>query len=212
MRSVLLAIAVTLSVFGIGVSPSHAALTTLTLGLEIDGVDVTGGAYDLAVGDTVAVGIFASESESGLYTAGFDLSFDNSQLLVKNFVIPKEWDQFRDNGVSPGHVRFDAGWNAPIEDVTPDTKTLLATFNLTSIGEGNSDLIMADLDAIAPNWLAGDGHTLLDAQLDPPVVLAGVNSAVPVPGAIWLLGTGLMGLLALGKHRLIDRTDDLEKR
>jgi len=113
-------------------------------------------------------------------------------------------------------------WN--IDDVSPDASTDYTSF--TSGSMTNYEFIDTDADAIQDTWL--EAHTAtgatLDTSLNATIVSAGnigsawdvfVNtayteiwnvsftktSAVPVPAAIWLFGSGLIGLTSISRFR-----------
>jgi hypothetical protein len=48
----------------------------------------------------------------------------------------------------------------------------------------------------------GTGVWAISATGDVTYTIAGANAAVPLPAAVWLLGSGLMGLAGIGRRRL----------
>lgn len=88
------------------------------------------------------------------------------------------------------------------------------TFNAFSAG-GSSLVIgqvgVFDIDVTLDNWVLADQNAMAltlgsDYQIchsgtDYHIVQAG-TSCVPIPGAIWLLGSGLFGLVAIRRRRV----------
>ena len=126
---------------------------------------------------------------------GFDLSFDPKLLQASNLQLDPTWMDPGGSGIdnTGGHVFFEGLAFAPVE------QGLLIGFDFVCTGLGLTQLTLGDLNG-QPNWLAlvDSDQFILDDQLVPPIEIASVNQ-VPIPGAIWLLGTGFVCLMELRK-------------
>ena len=132
----------------------------------------------------------------GTVGMGFDLTFDASNLEAAGLVFPS---YFMNTGLSeiiPGHVRAEAWAVPPGSDVGGDN-ILLATFALHCTGISLDELWLNDFDGRA-QWVLKDG-SVLDGELFPTHIATVDN--VPIPGAVWLLGSGLLGLVGTGLRR-----------
>lgn len=181
-----------LMVSGFGTVASAAP--TFSFDIEFNGVNSTGTRFDLLPGGTVKVDILFSITETGLLGAGFDLSFDSSLLAASSLAPGLGWTPLPGNGIAPGHVFFEAAAFSPLGP----GDLLLATFDLTCTDPGFTELVMNDFND-QPNWLLADGVTVIDGDLGFPFTIASVNQ-VPIPGAVWLLGSALFGLVGLRRR------------
>lgn len=156
----------------------------------------------LELGQWVYADIYVSglppEGE-GTVGMGFDLTFDASNLEAAGLVIASPFMDTGKSGIIPGHVLAEAWVVPPGSDVGGDD-ILLATFALhcTGISVDELELWLNDLDGSA-QWVLKDG-SVLDGELF-PTHIATVNNVVPIPGAVWLLGSGLFGLVGIGFRR-----------
>ena len=113
-------------------------------------------------------------------------------------------------------------WN--IDDVSPNAAPGYVGF--TSGSMTNNAFVDTDADGVADSWAAADTVTgaTLDAGLNATIVSAGTigtawgsfvntpytevwsvsfteTSAVPIPAAVWLFGSGLVGLAGVARRR-----------
>lgn len=156
----------------------------------------------LAPSEIAWLDVFISDiPTAGLVSAGLRVSFDPAQLQV-----------------TPGTWFFDPPWTADFNLSKISWDNNLGTIDFTGAGFdspfGTVPLITLELHCIAPgvSFLVFDQHpdpvadfvlaneplsTILDADVLFPTIEV-VNT--PVPGALWLLGSGLAGLLGLRRR------------
>jgi len=154
---------------------------------------------NVALGDSVSVDLRISGLGDDILSAfDLDISFDASILDFQSFTFGTGLDTFglgtlndaADFGgglVNVFELSFDL--DADLEFFQPND-FVLGTFNFDTLSYGTSAL---DISVIG---LAGALGLPLDAELR-----SGSVSVVPVPAAIWLFGTGLIGLIGFSKRR-----------
>jgi hypothetical protein len=194
-------------VVALGVSTSHAATIGLTLTSDKDPLTVTSGEMI-----TFTVGMTPSSAITG-YTLDIrydetELSFNTSEQLVPffgGFVPPYLLDPATvasSDAGSSGLATSDSGRASVLQ--TSDSEPVGNLFSLTftvldPIADGMDDLMVGILDGAADDInppLSGSPFTI-----DPGVVTAQIG-AVPVPAAIWLFGSGLLGLVGVARRKV----------
>ena len=158
--------------------------------------------YILEPGETVNADIYFSVTEAPVVGGGYDLRFDQSNLsaefiwLVPSLLLFEP--PMQDTGLSrtePGHVFAEAFV------VPPGTDSFGAKFGsiaFTWAGIGLNELRLYDFDGRS-QWVTKYGDCLDDQMADG--ILVGTINTVPIPGAVWLLGSGLLGLVGTGLRR-----------
>lgn len=172
----------------------------------------------VGLGDSVNVDLRISGLGSDILTAfDLDISFDDSILSFQSFTVgpgPTGLDPF---GLDLGLLSygFDLGFGtAAVGDLSLETDPtlqlfqpdsfVLGTLNFGTLGIGTSALSIGGL-GLAGECGAFDsisGDCLFVTELDMQV-LDGSVSVVPVPAAVWLFGTGLIGLIGFSKRRKV---------
>ena len=157
----------------------------------------------VAEGDNVSVDLRISGLGDDIL-AGFDLniSFDDSILGFQSFTFGtgldlfgfgsiQDVDDFLPGLVNVAEISFES--DDDLKALQPND-FILGTFTFSALSIGTSALsITAPLFGGA---LVGENASELDMQ-----VQDGSVSVVPIPAAIWLFGTGLIGLLGYSKRR-----------
>lgn len=169
-------------------SSSLATAANITWDTAVTSVGVN----DVFTIDVIGTG-FASNVDGG----GVNFSFDANVLNVTSISINGSvWD-FGAGFNSTGAVNNVAGtvdgiyvnaWSA----VTGDFSVASVTFQ--AIGSGASTLSLSEF-ALNP-WASG-GSLINPAYTDASVIV----SAVPAPAAVWLFGSGLIGLIGISKRK-----------
>ena len=74
--------------------------------------------------------------------------------------------------------------------------TLVGSLSFTGMATGTSLLTMFDNDHPAGSWFANDGS---------PIIMDYIGSSVviPIPAAVWLFGSGLLGLVGMARRKKV---------
>jgi hypothetical protein len=121
-----------------------------------------------------------------------DLGFDSTHVQIDNVVVDPYFDFFPDGGgpaagdTWPG-IGFDVFGNDP---ATGDFT--IATITATVLTAGISNLT-----------ILGTSEFFSTTALLSPVLDVGTISSVPVPAAIWLFGSGLLGLIGIARKKAV---------
>lgn len=152
--------------------------------------------------------IFGEVTEIGFLAGGIDVFYDINVLTYVGF-------QFNPaSGTDPSFTRIADdcsvalvdGCSEPGEinglgfgafDGLAGTTTLLGTFTFEGTNEGLSAVTMTNNDTPAGDWFGVDGEL---AVVDYTGASVQVNP-IPVPAAVWLFGTGLLGLVGVARRR-----------
>ena len=195
----------------LGMSSMASAAPMLTVGLDFYGGDTayTQGDIDtkvkLFVGQSVMVDFVYSIEDPdtpgiGLWKAGFNLDFNPATLQASNYQEYGDrdaltgWLSYEGNGsgITDGNVKF----RGQEQSFLNPSEGRIIGFELTCLEVGVDDIIFLDWGS-GPDWaidIVHGGTTIDDTIVFGP--LATVNN-VPIPGAVWLLGSGLIGLIGL---------------
>jgi hypothetical protein len=151
------------------------------------------------LGDTATVDLRISGLGDDILAAfDIDVSFDDSILAYQSFTFGTGLDvlgygsiQDVDDSVSGTvnvyELSFD--FDSDLINLQPNN-FVLGTFTFDTLSIGTSALDVTYVD------LVGANYSLLQAS-----VVSGSISAVPVPAAIWLFGTALIGMIGFNKRK-----------
>jgi len=151
----------------------------------------------VAVNDIFTVDIVGTNFLANVDGGGVNLSFDQTILNVLSVSIDETVWNFGSTGINTGAINNATGTVDGImvntfADVIGDF--VIATVEFQAIGTGSSLLLLTELGI---NPFASGG-----SLINPNFADASVNvSAVPVPAAVWLFGSGLLGLAGIARSR-----------
>jgi hypothetical protein len=159
--------------------------------------------WEMDVDDEVYINIYVSDVPSdGLISMGMDITYDISQLAVtagtevytSNWYVSPSVDSS-----TPGSIIMKGGRMYPGLE---GDNILLGTIELHCIAPGLSEIWLFDSDGQGgyDDFVLANG-TVFDGELADGIKLAEINN-VPIPGALVLLGSGLVGLIGLGRRRM----------
>lgn len=190
----------------LGISSVASAATILEFNIDFDqdGTFDTGTRIDLWPGDTITSDIYVSvledtggDAADGLFGWGLVIEYD--YLTVTN-AIPNYalWPvSINPSILLPNSVTVEQ--STPFESSRTGNDLLLFSLTFECVGVGEDVLFIWDKSPDTGDVITLGG-VLLDEQF--PFELATVNN-VPIPGAVWLLGSGLLGLIGTGLRRKI---------
>ena len=202
MKKVGFLVCAVLMILGFGSFASAAPVLTFDIDFGQDGTFETGGVYDLLPGGSVAADLYFTVTEEGVVGGGFALQYDPSLLAVTgySFVFPP----FLDTGLSyndPGDLGLEAFRNPAGSATAPDVATKFASVDFECLGPGLTALTLFDFNLVTVQFVTSPSGLKLDSQIPAEGILLASINQVPIPGAVWLLGSGLVGLIAFTRRK-----------
>lgn len=162
----------------------------------------------ISPGASFSISVFGNfDDVNGLGAGGFDVIYDDSLFQVDTFTHALSVDPDLSCPGAAGCPSFDGA--------SPDTiafgnfggliasgagSTLLGTIEVTAIGVGTGAFSLEDNPSFTGSWL----DNALNQVASPSYtgVSVTVESAViPVPAAVWLFGSGLIGLVGMARRK-----------
>lgn len=153
---------------------------------------------DVNINDIFTLDIVGSGFSSNVDGGGVNFAFNQNVLNVLSVNINETVWNFGSYGINTGNINNSTGTVDGIMVNTFANVTgyfVIATIEFQAIGLGNSGLSLSEL-AINP-WASG-GSLINPSYIDTSVA---VVSAVPVPAAVWLFGSGLIALMGISKRK-----------
>ena len=173
-------------------------LTLVLLSGHISAATITWGTSPASVGvdDIFTIDVIGTGFVSNIDGGGVNISYNASVLNVLSVSINEVvWDF--GFGISSGTTDNVAGtvngitmnaWSAVTGDFS------VASIQMQAVGAGDSFLSLSEY-GLNP-WASGG------ALINPSFVDSSVTvSAVPVPAAVWLFGSGLIGLISIARKK-----------
>ena len=182
-----------LSVFlmGLGISVANAAT-----------ISFSSSASSVSIGNTFSVDIIGTSFPGNFDGGALNLSFNSSAIKVNSVSVNGGyWDYVADSGVTDNTAGTVTGIEFGRSDV--GTGFTIATLNIEALAAGFSDLFLevSNNASIFTTFSAGNAeYTGALNLINGSVTVSGV-SPVPVPAAVWLFGSGLIGLLGFMKRK-----------
>ena len=142
------------------------------------------------VGDMFSVDIFGDFDE--LSRGRIDLGFDSSILRIDSVDVDPFFNWIFDGG-GPAVVNV---WPDILFDASPAAATgtfIIAKINMTAMAAGSSSLVILE---------TSEFYNMYGSPLNPQLTNGTVNiSPIPVPAAVWLFGSGLVGLIGIARRK-----------
>ncbi len=195
----------------IGAAPDYASATGSTSSSTISAiataeVSVSGDAF-AADGLAQRGQVYVLGGSTGTYTFSIDYNFLSQTLLA-------------DAGYAYGYVRAWAqlrlyNWDTEVYDHIGKLTTVVSTdnislsnFTLTPLLDCTLTLLfdptLSDLilrDPIAYDRYGYGQYIMFETGVDARSAVMKADNPVPIPGAVWLLGSGLLGLVGIRRFR-----------
>ncbi len=156
------------------------------------------GLVETTVNDQFTLDIIASDFPS-TFGGTILVNFDPSVVKVSNISLSSPW-----KGVTlTATDSYGAGQAtmlvyAPSIDQLPEGDFVFATLMFTALGAGNTELALSTYDSLPLSSIGHDGLTAIDfTTMNTNVTV----SAVPIPAAIWLLLSGIIGLFSISHKK-----------
>ena len=151
---------------------------------------------DVKVGDMFSVDIVGIDFIE-LAGSEIDIGFDSAVLRIDSVEVNTTLFNFDPDG---GSLIASGVWGtifAEVDVINDDPFAsgdfTIATINLTALALGSSNLTILGASAFFSSTV----------QLFPTLVDGTVNvSAVPIPAAVWLFGSGLLGLIGIARRKV----------
>jgi len=178
-------------IFGLALLSGHASAATIGWGSA---------PATIYAGDSFSLNITGSGFTSNVDGGGVNFSYDSSILNVASVSINGSvWD-FGGAGISTGSIDNGTG---TVDGIMVNTFSVVtgsfdvATIQFQAIGSGTSALNLTEY-ALNP-WASGG------ALIDPILANSSLTvlQSVPVPAAVWLFGSGLIGLIGVARRKKV---------
>lgn len=190
----------------LGVGTAANAAPELSFNIDFYGGTTTylqgdfdlGETIDLQFGDTVNVDILFTVTEEGVCGGGFNLAFNPSNLSATNLTLTSPFLDMGSSTIEPGNVLAQGVVFPPGMFMGPGENIGFASFTFECLGPSLDELWVYDFNSVTAEWVTETG-LCLDDQID-GIHLASISN-IPIPGAVWLFGSGLIGLVGLRRRR-----------
>ena len=175
------------------------ALSLLFSGQVFSVAITTSGPSSVNTNDIFTVDIIGTGFLDNVDGGGINVSFDQNVFNVLSVSIDESVWNFGAAGISTGSIDNTTGYIDGImvntfADVSGDF--VIATLEIQAMSEGMSSLLLSEL-SYNP-WASGGSRINPDFTTNP----INIVSAVPVPAAAWLFGSGLLGLVAAARRKI----------
>ena len=185
-----------------------SAAPVLNFGLDINS-DPSVFENDIIINkeDSVTVDLYVTGMpEPGLQSFGFDLEYDATLLNVTGASIGGDWnfgaatlDYSTDGLVEMAKAYFN--FSPPPYGLSGDVLLGSITFQCEALGLSGLTIYDEDRGGPYADFAMAQTGDCLDDQIMEGVVIGSINN-VPIPSALLLLGSGLVGFIGLGRRKI----------
>ena len=174
-------------------------LGLLVIGLQSNSYVATVLAFDQSIVDITVDSQFSLDIVAKNFPSTFGgsilINFDSTVVNVSDIAIAAPWSGFT---VTPSEELTAILLHAPIFSQWPAGDFVFATLTFTAIAIGSSELVLSTYDPLPLSTVGNGGFTPIDFTVENASVTV---SAVPIPAAVWLLLSGIIGLFSVAKKK-----------
>lgn len=161
------------------------------------------GATSVNVGDTFNISLLGNfPADEPLAGGTVDLGYNDTKLTINSVTIAPYWEFAPDSG-SQTVFGANSQWTGIAlatfaNDPVSGNGILLATLNLTALASGKPKLEILG----STELYEGIGWTVLAPTVAPADITVAPAAVVPVPPAVWLFASGLLGLVGVARRKV----------
>lgn len=148
-------------------------------------------------GDAFSLTVVGSDFVTDVSSGGVQLNWDPTLVTMTSTVADLNASLFSNGLLDLGVTSVISGSSVVVGGTfgtIPGTLFNFVTFNFQAISTANIDI----LNSAFGDWQDGAGQAVLDVNFVGATVLV---NAVPVPAAVWLFGSGLIGLVGIARRK-----------
>lgn len=167
-------------------------------------IQLTPAVQSVSVGDPLSLTVHGTEFDTGVSSGSVSVFYDPTKLQFQSFSLSAGFIQISSNAVA-GQIDIAAGTFGSVGTQDPGTGLYsfdFAQLNFIAIPPPATSSVSITTGAFG-EWdddtpFPGTPHPISGVVYEGASVLVG---AVPVPAAVWLFGSGLLGLVGIARRR-----------
>ena len=173
---------------------STASAATLSLVDSVNGLS----SVELGIGESVTFNLVIEGLTQDLFAAGYAGTYDPAVASLDSAVGAGGFTSFSGAVIDSGAGTVTDGLST--FGATDPVSQLLASFTFTALSNGSFNFVVAD-DAFQGGFLYGDFSQVLNDLGGTDLIATANISVVPLPAAVWLFGSALIGLVGMSRRQ-----------